>query len=392
MTIYRLSTNINSNVPPDSLLYDLCIYRMDSERKKHPVIDVKQQPIQGNYETLKHATENISEPLSTIYIMEVTLYRKTMLHTHCVSASPFTRMYTLEEFATGKAWSSVKRENPCYFTSSGTSKQESEGGNIVTVYISRQERPFIAEQYPIGDPQDPFEKSIIEEQINNRFNHFTLPDQNASSLCGPAAFFYCLQMDRPDVYAQAAKDLWQFGKTKIGELEIAPGAGCRHPTGGFYDTFGPRILGLDWMTLAALRDSENGVLSFDTLDSPFAGITMWQTLTEWFEKAGYTKVFSNVGVTQAGIQGMEDLNNYVQKGYKVVSLINDSLLEGSSSERATYPTHWIVWDGPVTEDSDRSVHLELFSWGKVSDRIKTEKKLSFFINRFFGGLVFKPIK
>lgn len=392
MTIYHLSTRINSNVPPDSLLYDLSIYRMDSDRNKHSLINVKQQPIQGNYETLKHPTDNIGESLSTIYIMEVTLYRKTMLHTHCVTASPFSRMYTLEEFASGKAWSPVKRENPCYFVSTGKSKLESEGGNIVSVNISRQERQFIAEQYPVGNPEDPFEKSIIEGQIKNRFNHITLPNQNAGSLCGPAAFFYCLQMDRPDVYAQAAKDLWQYGKTKIGGLEIAPGDSCRHPAGDFYDTFGPRILGLDWMTLAALRDSENSVLSFDTLDSPLAGITMWQKLTEWFEKAGYIKVFSNVGVTQAGIQGMQDLNNYVQKGYKVVSLINDSLLEGSSSERATYPTHWIVWDGPVIQGMDRAVHLNLFSWGQMQDQIKPGKDLSFFINRFFGGLVFKPIK
>ncbi|MGK7286018.1 hypothetical protein ACSPAB_09960 [Buttiauxella agrestis] len=271
MTVYRLSTRIHSNAPSDSILYDLCIYRMDSERKRFLLIDVKQQPIQANYETLKHSTDNISESLTTIYIMEVTLYRKTMLHTHCVTASPFTRMYTLEELASGKAWSSVKRENPCYFVTSGTSKLESEGGNIVSVNISKQDRPFIAEQYPVGGPQDPFEKSIIEEQIKNRFNHITYPNQNVGSLCGPAAFFYCLQMDRPDVYAQAAKDLWQFGKTKIGALEIAPGDGCRHPAGDFYDTFGPRILGLDWMTLAALRDSENRVLSFDTLDSPLPG-------------------------------------------------------------------------------------------------------------------------
>lgn len=119
---------------------------------------------------------------------------------------------------------------------------------------------------------------------------------------------------------------------------------------------------------------------------------MWQTLTEWFEKAGYIKVFSNVGVTQAGIQGMQDLNNYVQKGYKVVSLINDSLLEGSSSERATYPTHWIVWGGQAVQGIDRAVHLNLFSWGQMQDQIKPGKDLSFFINRFFGGLVFKPIK
>jgi hypothetical protein len=38
------------------------------------------------------------------------------------------------------------------------------------------------------------------------------------------------------------------------------------------------------MTLAGLRDSENAVFSFDTLDSPVAGVTLWQTLSEWFEK------------------------------------------------------------------------------------------------------------
>lgn len=387
MPVYYVSTRINSNVPPSSILYDLCIYRMDSKRNKYPIVDVKQQPLQDNYETQPHVTENISEPFSTIYIMEVTLYRKSMLKTVCVSPTPFTRMYTLAEFASGKAWSSVKRENPCYFESTATTKLKSEGDNTVTVNISKPERPFIAQEYPIGSPQDPFEKGIIEQQIKYRFNLVDYPNQISASVCGPAAFFYCLQKDRPDVYAQAASELWQYGKTKIGELEITPSNGCRHPTGYFYDD----ILGIDWMTLAGLRDSENMMLSFDALDSPIAGITMWQTLTQWFEKAGYEKVFSNVGITQAGAQGINDLNKYVQKGYKVVTLINDGLLKGSKSN-LTVPTHWIVWDGPVTQEPDGTVHLKLFSWGKISDQIKTGNNIYFFINRFFGGVVFKPLK
>lgn len=127
MTVYHLSTRINSNVPADSLRYDLCIYRMDSERYKNHLINVEQQPFQGNYETQSHMTGNINEPLSTIYIMEMKLYRKTMLHTYCVTPVPFTKMYTLQEFASGKAWSPVKRENPCYFESKGTMKPESQG-------------------------------------------------------------------------------------------------------------------------------------------------------------------------------------------------------------------------------------------------------------------------
>lgn len=392
MAVYHLSTRINSNVPADTLLYDLCIYRMDSSRHKSPLVDVKLQPFLGNYETQSHMTGNINESLSTIYIMEMKLYRKTMLHTHCVTPVPFTKMYTLEEFASGKAWSPVKRENPCYFESKGTMKPESQGGETKKIKITIPERPFIAKEYPIGTPQDPFEKNKIDSEINDRFNHYFYPYQDRASVCGPAAFFYCVQMDRPDVYAQAARELWRYGKTKIGALTISPGEGCKHPSGMFYTGRGqPRILGLDWMTLAGLRDSENTMLSFDALDSPVAGITMWQTLTEWFEKAGYEKVFSNVRITQAGVQGIRDLNKYVEQGYKVVTLINDGLLEGSTNN-TTLPTHWIVWDGSVTQDNNGYVNLKLFSWGQSTNWIKQKKDLQFFINRFFGGVVFKPLK
>lgn len=85
MAVYKLSTRIRSNVPTDSLLYDLCIYRMDSSRNKYCLIDVKQQPFSGTYETQTHMTGNVDESLSTIYIMEMNLYRKTMLHTVCVT-------------------------------------------------------------------------------------------------------------------------------------------------------------------------------------------------------------------------------------------------------------------------------------------------------------------
>lgn len=392
MAIYHLSTRIHSNVALDVLLYDLCIYRMDSNRSKYILVDVKQQSFQGNYETQSHTTSNINDSLSTVYIMEITLYQKTMLHIHCVTPIPFTKMYTLGEFSSGKAWSPVKRENPCYFVSHGTFQPEGKEDNTVHVKISRPERPFIAREYPIGNPRDPFDKNIIERQIDERFNGFDFPNQIAASVCGPAAFFYCLQKDRPDVYTQGALELWRYGKTKIGDLIISPGDGCRHPTGIFYfDDGRPKIAGTDWMTLAGLRDSENAVLNFDALDSPVAGITMWQTLTEWFEKAGYEIVFSNVGITQAGVQGIRDLNQYIEQGYKVVTLINDGLLVNSTN-KTTLPTHWVVWNGSVTQDSNGYISLELFSWGKERNWIKPKKDLQFFINRFFGGMVFKPLK
>ncbi|MEX0546941.1 hypothetical protein [Raoultella terrigena] len=156
MAVYHLTTRINSNAPTGSLLYDLYIYRMDADRNRYSVVDVKQQPFQSNYQTQRHMTEDIDESLSTIYIMEVKFYRRAMLHTHCVTPVPFTKMYTLEEFASDKAWSPVKRENPCYFESKGTMKPTSQGGETKHIKITIPERPFIAKEYPVGHPRDPF--------------------------------------------------------------------------------------------------------------------------------------------------------------------------------------------------------------------------------------------
>lgn len=103
MPVYQLSTRINSNVQADSILYDLSISRIDSTGNKIHIVNVQRQQLQADYFTQQHATENITDPLSTIYIMEVTLYHQTMLHTTPVLAAPFTRMYSLDELSTRKA-------------------------------------------------------------------------------------------------------------------------------------------------------------------------------------------------------------------------------------------------------------------------------------------------
>lgn len=393
MPIYNASTKIKSNVSSNSLLYDLSIYRVNGKNEKYYLLPpVTKQSLQSNYETQYHKTVNTDDPLTTIYMVELMLYRKHFLNTYPALDKPFIRMYTLEEIISGKACSENKRENACYFESTGESKPMNEGDNTITLSITIPERPFIAKEYPIGHPKDPFEKKRIENEIDDRFYYFSYPYQDRASVCGPAAFFYCLQMDRPDVYAQAARELWQYGTTTIGELTITPSEKCKHPSGIFFTNTGePRILGIDWMTLVGLRDSENTIFSFDSLDSPVAGITMWNTLTEWFEKAGYELVFKNAGITQAGIEGIRELNKYIKKGYKVVTLINDGLLEGSTTI-TTIPTHWIVWNSAVTQDDNGYVKLELFSWGQSANWLKKEKDIQFFINRFFGGMVFKPLK
>lgn len=151
MPTYTISTQIRSNVEPDEILYDLLIYRMDSQRNKHILVEVTQQQILSNYETQRHITQETADPLSTMYIMEVILYRKRMLGASRVHDTPFTKMYSLGEFSSGRAWSAIKRENPCFFVTTGYTRRVKPGETYIQdVIISSPERPFIAKEYPIG--------------------------------------------------------------------------------------------------------------------------------------------------------------------------------------------------------------------------------------------------
>lgn len=52
MAVYHINTRISSNLPPSYLLYDLCIYRLNNNKNKHCLINVKQQPVKI---TMKHS-------------------------------------------------------------------------------------------------------------------------------------------------------------------------------------------------------------------------------------------------------------------------------------------------------------------------------------------------
>lgn len=403
MPKYNIYTKIESNVPAVDLFYDLHVYRTDANNKKYMLLSVEQQPITPNYQTQSHETNETADDLFVIYIMEMNLYRKHGGKLISVLSSPAKKMYTLDEMASGQAYSKNKRENVCYFETKAQTKPVSDNGGdtIHSVQITCIERAFIAKEYSIGSADDPFDRKKIESQISSRMNYSSYPDQGRTSLCGPASFFYCLQTDRPDVYKQAANDLWLHGKTKIGTLNITPGDGCKHPKGSFYSGSSERISGLDWITLASLRDSENSIMSYDEVDDEVAGITMWGKITEWFEKSGYVKVFSNVGLSRCSIEDVAHLSEYADNGFKVVCLISAGMLFDFGSDDTSSKNHWVVLAGAlknatgqsITRNSqpDDIVNLKLFSWGVVKNQVKLNKNFEYVCKHIFGGVVFKPL-
>jgi len=291
--------------------------------------------------------------------------------------------------------------------------------------MQNNKRWFYDKKKPIGDIADPFEVERICHEINSRistmkykdnnllvngkiFEQSTYPDQRGTSLCGPAAFWYCVLKDNPSLYKKAALDLWENGKTKVGRLKIKPGKFNRHPKNIYNQR---SISGLDWMMLGGLRDSENPFfLPYDGgkaggILEGGAGLTLPHILKSWFKQAG-SKI-EDLGNTYAvygldlhhpNLDLIKKFNQYAgNPDYHVVTLIGSGMLAGQDAPPSK--DHWIVWESPVRLENsnlkeidensyDEIVQLKAFSWGDVKNNaLRSELTLKDFIGYIFGGFV-----
>lgn len=254
-----------------------------------------------------------------------------------------------------------------------------------------------------GETKDPFSKAQIEAGLQSRLNE-PLPNQDQTSLCGPAAYFFCLINLSPSKYKLAVKQLWETGQTKIGELDIKPSQdGCRRVK-SFYRPNGiPNIPPIDWITLASLRESENFKLKLNDPKQEVPGITTPMELERWFRKSGF-HVAASYPIKMGGYDRdfISDINSkYAGSNYYIVTLISASLLDsGSSSGTNLFPDHWIVWTDklrdlngqPINKSSstyDTKVTLKIFTWGENNSSLKKGLSLYSFDRKVFFALVIK---
>ncbi|AMX18689.1 hypothetical protein SOI71_12730 [Acinetobacter pittii] len=252
-----------------------------------------------------------------------------------------------------------------------------------------------------GEAKDPFSKAQIEAGLQSRLNE-PFPDQDLASLCGPAAYFFCLINLSPSKYKLAVKQLWETGQTRIGELEIKPSLdGCRRVKNFYRSNGRPKIPSIDWIPLASLRESENKAFKLNDPSKEFAGITLWSGMYSWFDSSGFKieKVFSfnPLGYNDDSVAG---INRYAGDNYYVITLISASILDsGASSGTNILPDHWIVWtdklrsiNGSIVNeitDPATEVRLKLFSWGENRQSLRHKMSLSDFAKKVFYALVIK---
>lgn len=228
----------------------------------------------------------------------------------------------------------------------------------------------------------------------------------------PSFFFYCLLKDRPDLYLQTVKELWETGKTKIGTLKIEPKDDCKKPR-NFFRTINTttgqitikKLPAIDWITLATLRDSSNKAFDYQSPDNQVSGITMDGILKEWFRAVGVSYIYStNFGLLSTYLLGVKlkieevcKLNDYIDRSNHVVTLIGTALIDAGGG---TNKSHWIVWEDKirlldnkeitVNTPLSAKVKLKVFSWGVIMN-IRQNFTLKDVLGCLYGGVVFPKI-
>lgn len=284
------------------------------------------------------------------------------------------------------------------------------------------DRAFTTSLFPPGHPRDPFAREQIAAQLAARLSgniclpYITkpYPYQGCSSLCGPAAFLYCLLKDRPDLYSAFIWSLWQTGQAQLGNLLVKPGKRVKQPENFVLANGQTNLPAIDWIAMASLRDSGNRFLSYSSPSRRVAGITSWWRLASWFDAVGAKKVYSAISLIPNKLKAIQALSEHVSEANHVIALTDASMLTG---KKARIFNHWIVWEGspcishepqdglrhnilnknmlnnPTLKNSmlDENVQLKLFSWGEVAEQLFTPLTLRQFLRCSYGGMVFSRI-
>lgn len=205
-----------------------------------------------------------------------------------------------------------------------------------------------------------------------------LIQQRRLNLCGPAAFLRAWAMRDPAAFAAFAAALYDDGHARIGPLEVRPSPGsliaedyaalaAHH--GGFPEA-------ADWLTLGALRDSENAILGFHGRpDDTVSGMTFPREMARWLRATGCYEVVADETSPLVPV-GMEYARSLRPDGATdVFILVNLHVLrelqQPTGRRRAAsfltnaFPDHWAMLEAPVEERPGGVLGVKVWSWGMM---------------------------
>jgi len=235
-------------------------------------------------------------------------------------------------------------------------------------------------------------KNDFIDKLKERIDDPSTINQGATSLCGPAVVMYCWLNKRPDLYAQYVINVYETGMGKMGGLSVKPGEDCRN--------YNPAtIRGVDWVALAALRDSENVFLDYDEESDQVSGITYPGEIEKWFNNIGFRVLENDTSLLmREGYTVLKKAAGHFVQGRSVCLLVNKWFLDGDGVKVAA--NHWVVMTSEPTVDGisissvpgeigflDKSIDFDVYTWGKQGtgsiNKIRSND-LKDFLDCFYG--------
>ena len=258
---------------------------------------------------------------------------------------------------------------------------------------------FAADNGPSVFPK--IDRAALAAGLIDRINDPNTINQRGTPFCGPANLTRAVALANPDVYAQAAIDLYTKGVARFNGLEVRAGRELKQspPLGN--------ANAADWIMLASIRDSDNWFLSpAGWFGLSLAGITLPGTMESWFRSAGYQTIISKTYLALKPVPMVlaveaHEASQYAKpgSGYKVVLFIDSNLLDADSQDNlfSVYPDHWVALTTPIADNGDiigydAPISFKVFSWGREMpvpvDPSHPLTKRSF-LTRYYGYIAAK---
>lgn len=246
-------------------------------------------------------------------------------------------------------------------------------------------------------------------QLLKRIKNPYLIDQGYSSLCGPNVIMRCLAETRPIEYVSYVLDLYEFGEARIGNLVVKPSLACLNASNKRVGSDKSSIIAADWIALASLRDSENGIFDYQSTNDQVSGITLPSTIEHWFKKIGYNNVVNRTNLFwDKGIDTLVKAQKAYASGHHVCLFINSKLVSLPFSTMLT-PNHWVVLSDNIKVDGkalhtipndelddldEKQIEVKVSTWGQRQlklDKRNAASKITAdeFTDYFFGYVAAK---
>lgn len=225
-----------------------------------------------------------------------------------------------------------------------------------------------------------------------------LINQSAASLCGPAAFMYCIAKDAPNLYVKYVIDLYLSGKGSINNLHVEPSEDCRK---GIISSGKSSIAFVDWIALASLRDSENSLFDYQSVTDQVGGITLPGILAKWFKLAGYCNVNSSASIVWSqGPKHLVDAAISYQNNKNVCLFVSGKSLNSPFAVKI-FPSHWVVmsdhlafgdsfhkdYSKKIEDLKKETISLPVYTWGSEKRKWNPQHlSLDDFSSYYFGSV------